>query len=99
MNRGLMTIAASVIAAGILAPSMAWADPPCGRGWRKHEWCGGYAYRAPRYVAPHVYYPRPPVVYAPPPVVYAPPPVMYGYPPPVLAPVPGISIGVNIPLR
>lgn len=99
MNTRSMIIAA-VIAAGVLAPSMASADPPCGRGWRKHEWCGGYVYGAPRHVPPPVvYYARPPVVYAPPPVVYAPPPVMYGYPPPMVAPAPGLSIGVNIPLR
>jgi len=94
-----MMMAVSVIATSIMAPSLAWADPPCGRGWRKHEWCGGYVYTVPRYVAPPGYYPRPSVVYAPPPVVYAHPPVTYGYPPPVVAPAPGISIGVNIPLR
>lgn len=99
MNRGSMMIAGGFVAAGILAPSLALADPPCGRGWRKHEWCGGYVYAVPRRAPPPVYYPRPPVVYAPPPVYYAPPPVMYGYPPPIVAPVPGLSIGVNIPLR
>ena len=92
MNRGSMKIAVAVIATSILAPSLAWAGPPCGKGWRKHEWCGGYVYGVPGYVAPPVYYARPPVVYGP-------PPVMYGYPPPMVAPAPGLSIGLNIPLR
>lgn len=76
----------------------ALADPPCGKGWRKGEWCGGHHrehYYAP---APVVVVPGP-VYVAPPPVMYAPPPVVYA--PPVVAPVPapGLSIGVNIPLR
>ena len=87
MNRSSLTIAAAIFASMALAPTMVLADPPCGRGWRKHERCGYYGYGVPTYVAP-----PPAVVYAPPPVVYAPPPVAY-------APAPGLSIGVNIPLR
>ena len=84
-----------LLAGLVLAPSVASADPPCGRGWRKHEYCGPYVY-AP----PPVYVARPPVYYAPPPpVYYAPPPPVYYAPPAVVAPAPGLSIGVNIPLR
>lgn len=94
-------IRASAVAVGVavlLAPGLAKADPPCGKGWRKHEPCGGYVYGPRPVVRPYVYYaPPPPVYYAPPPVYYPPPPVYYA--PPVYAPAPGVSIGVNIPLR
>ncbi|GEM_PF-1735302 len=101
MNRSSLMIAAAVFGGMALAPTMVLADPPCGRGWRKHEACRYYGYGVPTYVAPPpVVYARPPVYYAPPPaVVYAPPPVVYAPPPVVYGPAPGLSIGVNIPLR
>lgn len=91
----MTALAAGVVLAATLAPAPATADPPCGRGWRKHEYCGPTVYaRPPVYVA------RPPVYYVPPPpVYYVPPPLVYYAPPTVVAPAPGLSIGVNIPLR
>lgn len=89
---------AGLLAALVLAPTVADAGPHCGHGWRKHEYCGRYVYAPPP--PPRVYVARPPVYYAPPPpVYYAPPPPVYYAPPAVVAPVPGVSIGVNIPLR
>ena len=91
--RRYSTLAAIGLTAGaILLPGVASADPPCGRGWRKHEWCGGYVYGPRPYVA------YPPVYYAPPPRVYYPPPPVY-YAPPAYPVVPSLSFGVNIPLR
>ncbi len=91
------------LALAVVMPAFAHADPPCGRGWRKGEYCGGPVYVAP----PPVYLAPPPVIYAPPPppppppVFYAPPPpppVIYAPPPPVYV-APGLSIGINIPLH
>ena len=74
---------------GLLAlAAPAQADPPWERGWRGHHRGWG---------PPHRYYP-PPVRYYPPPVYYAPPPVYYAPPPPVYV-APGLSFGLNIPLR
>ena len=74
-------IAACVIlAAGMLMPTVAAADPPCGRGWRKGEWCGpgprhhrrdwrhdrhGRRGPPPGYRRGYGYPPPPPVVAAP----------------------------------
>lgn len=83
-----------LLALATTLPSLAHADPPCGRGWRKGEYCGG-----PVYVAPAPVYAAPPPVYVapPPPVVYAPPPVVYAPPPVYLSP--GLSVGINIPFH
>ena len=79
-----------------------------GRHWHDHDGGWGYGgYWGGVVVAPRAYYPPPvvyaappPVYYAPPPVVYAPPPVVYAAPPVAVMPAaPGLSIGVNIPLR
>jgi hypothetical protein len=91
MTRLLGVATATLGIITMFLPEIAYADPPCGRGWRRHEYCGPYVYR------PRVYVPPPPVYYAPPPVYYPPPPVYYA-PPAYVAP-PGISLGVNIPLR
>ncbi len=107
MSRGIIIAGLGLAAAALLTPSIAQADPPCGHGWRKHEYCGGYGYRYRHYPPPPVVYyqrpgvvyARPGVVYAPPPVVYAPPPVVYAAPPPVVYAPPMVSLGVNIPLR
>lgn len=66
-----------------------------GRGHHHHHHHGPYYYKAPK-----AYYYAPPVVYGPP-VVYAPPPPVYYAPPPAYyAPVqPGVSLGINVPLR
>ncbi len=86
------------LALAVVMPAFAHADPPCGRGWRKGEYCGGPVYVAP----PPVYVAPPPIFYAPPPppVIYAPPPPPVVYTPPQpLYVAPGLSIGINIPLR
>ena len=75
---------------GLVAQTAA-AEPPCGRGWRKHEACGGYVY------APQVYM-APPVYVMPAPVYVQRPPVVVVTPYPIYAP-PSLSIGVAIPLR
>lgn len=79
---------------GALTQSVALADPPCGRGWRKHEACGP-VYVAPpaiRYYEARPAYPAPqiPFVVLPPPA-YAPAPAVIG--------VPSVQLGVSIPLR
>ena len=66
----------------------AQADPPWERGRGHHHRWGPPPYR---------YYP-PPAYYYPPPIYYAPPPVYYAPPPPVYM-APGLSFGLNIPLR
>jgi hypothetical protein len=71
-------------------------------GWRRHgHWEHGPRgpYWARGYYPPAVVYAPPPVVYRPPAVVYAPPPVVYAPPPPVVYGLPGISLGINIPIR
>jgi hypothetical protein len=108
MWRGLMAglrrhVLAVTAGLGILAAaSPALADPPCGRGWRKGEYCGPYAHaRPPRaYRAPPPFYvgPPPPRVYDAPPVVVAPPPVIYAPPPAVVLPRPSIGLHIDIPL-
>jgi hypothetical protein len=53
----LLPVAAGALLAGVaLLPLPAEAAPPCGRGWRKGEWCGGPAV---------VVAPPPPVLAAP----------------------------------
>jgi hypothetical protein len=94
--RGLGLLLAGGVLAGIaLAPGVAQAEPPCGYGWRRHEWCGPYHrdryYRGPAY-RERVYVQPPRVFLAPPPVYYAPP----APPPIVYAPPPS---GLNTPLR
>jgi hypothetical protein len=83
----LFAVAASLIGATLPAP--ADAGPPCGRGWRKGEYCG----------PPVVVARRPPraVVVAPAPVVVVPPPVVVR-PPVVVAPVPVAPVPV-VPVR
>ena len=99
MTRGVAWLAAGFAGAFVAVLAVpAQAEPPCGRGWRKGEWCGHYYAPPPVVVVP----PRPVYVAPPPPVVYAPPPPVVYAPPPVVyapAPAPGLSIGVNIPLR
>ncbi|GGG45579.1 hypothetical protein GCM10010964_36220 [Caldovatus sediminis] len=101
----LLPVAAGALVAGAaLFPPPAEATPPCGRGWRKGEWCGGPAVVVapppPVFVAP-----RPPVAVAPAPLVAVPPPppavVVAPAPPPVfVAPSrPSIGLHVEIPLR
>lgn len=79
------------IGGGLLSQSAA-AEPPCGRGWRKHEACGGYVYPPQVYVTPG------PVYVVPAPMYVQRPPVVVVAPYPVYAP-PSLSIGVTIPLR
>ena len=94
-----------LIAANAFASVPALADPPCGRGWRKHETCGP-VYVAPTYIAPGPVFvaPPPPVVYVPAPV-YALPRPIYAAPPPVYVPAPvspsppSLQLGVSIPLH
>lgn len=68
-------------------------------GWRKHHhhhYYGGGPYYGPYYYKPpKVRYYAPPVYYAPAPVIYG-PPVYYAPAYPVQ---PGISLGINVPLR
>ena len=103
-----VTIAAAAIGAVLtLAGTPAQAD-----GWHRGGWHGeggwgrerfehGRPYVVgPVYAPPPVYYAPPPVYYAPPPVYYAPPPVYYA--PPSLGValnVPGVSLGVSVPLH
>jgi hypothetical protein len=86
----VLAAGALLVAASALLPAPAEATPPCGRGWRKGEYCGG-----PVHVAPPPPPPRPVYVVPapPPPVVVAPPPVY------VAPPRPGIGVHVDIPLR
>ena len=78
--------AAGLVAAVAIAPAIAQADPPCGRGWRKQEPCG-----RPVYIEPA------PIYVLPPAVIYVPAAPGYRPPPPLVAP--QLSIGVQIPLR
>jgi hypothetical protein len=112
MTNGFVLKAA--IATGILAISVApvmadgrhdgdrgWHGGHDHDGWRHgDDWRWNRPYGARVYVAPPAYYAPPRVYYAPPPVYYAPPPVYYAPPPVAVYPAaPGLSIGVNIPLR
>ena len=88
-GRIAMLAALAVLAVGALVPSIAAADPPCGRGWRKGEWCGPGRgrhrdwrhHRHGRRGPPPGYYRR-----------------GYGYPPPPPVEPPG-GIGIFIPFR
>lgn len=90
-------LAVAGVAALISAATPAMAD-----GWKKHH---GHYYYEPYVVAPGYvyggYYAPPPVVYAPPAPMYveAPPPVIYAPPAPVYYAPPGLSLGINLPLR
>ena len=89
------------IAVGVLIPLAASADPPCGKGWRKHEACGPvYVAPAPVIVVPPAvqYYPPQPVYVAPQPVYIQPPPSVYAPAPVVLGP-PSLQLGLTVPLR
>lgn len=99
------TIALAALAAALtLAGTPAKADGYEGwrrGGWGHERWEHWRGYRGPVYVAPPpVYYAPAPVYVAPPPVVYAPPPVVYA--PPTLGVgvnLPGVSVGVAVPLH
>ena len=81
----VLAILALAGATAVAAPAM--ARPPWERGGHgKKDYWGPPGYM---YYAPPVYYARPPVYYAPPPVYYAPPSYM----------APGLSFGINVPLR
>jgi len=94
----LLAVTGLVLAAGLVAPSPARAD----RDWNEHggRWHGYYE-------GPRSYYPSPPVYYFPPPAYYAPPPVYYAPPPAYYAPpaagvsivVPGLALGLTVPLH
>lgn len=83
----------------VAAAAPALADSPWKRGHHhgprhegpRHDGPRHWGYRPPPYYAPppRVYYAPPPVYYAPPPIYYAPPMNM----------APGLSFGLNIPLR
>jgi hypothetical protein len=103
-------LAAGVLAGLAFAPGLAQADPPCGYGWRRGEWCGHYYhhrdYRGPLYREPLYREPlyREPVYLGPPHVIVAPPPVYYAprvytAPPPAVYAPPDAASGVNTPLR
>jgi hypothetical protein len=100
MDRAMMSArfpvlsAGALIAAATVLPALAEATPPCGRGWRKGEYCGGPVVVAPPPSRPVYVAPPPPMVVAPAPVIVAPPPPVY------VAPLrPGIGVHVDIPLR
>ncbi|WP_426957731.1 hypothetical protein [Muricoccus radiodurans] len=40
MIRRALTLAALLTAGGMMMADAALADPPCGRGWRRGEYCG-----------------------------------------------------------
>jgi hypothetical protein len=99
MYRSLM------LAAGGITAALTLGSAPAEAYWCGHGRCGGgfgvYVAPAPVYYRPYyapyyapqpVYYAPPPVYYAPP-VVYAPPYASFGYR------APGVSLGVNLPLR
>lgn len=86
-------LCAAVLAVATLTSGAARADWDHGH---RHGWYGRPVYYgpAPVYVAPApVYYAPPPVYYAPPPVYYAPPALGFSLN------VPGVSVGVNVPLH
>lgn len=83
----------AVLAILALAGATAAAAPALA-GDRGHKNGHRHGYWGPP--GPAYYYAPPRAYYAPPPVYYAPPPVYYG--PPAYA-VPGLSFGINIPLR
>jgi hypothetical protein len=97
MQRSVLLGLGGLIAALTLSAGAAEAYPYCNRWGR---WCGGPAVVvAPGYYAAPVYA-APPVVYAPPPVYYAPSPVYYGRPAiGVGVALPGVAVGLNLPLR
>lgn len=89
MNR-IATLALAGMLTATAAPAL--ADPPWRHGHHRKDY-RHWGHRPPPYYAPppRVYYAPPQVYYAPPPVYYAPPPPMYV--------APGLSFGLNIPLR
>lgn len=91
MRYSLAVVGLAALGCGIFSQTAA-ADPPCGRGWRKHEACGGYVY------APQVYMAPSPVYVVPPPIYVQRPPVVVLAPYPVYT-LPGPSINLVIPLR
>lgn len=86
MQRSVLCAAGAVLAVISFASSAARADWGRGHG---HGWYGRPVYYgpAPIYVAPA------PAYYAPPPVYYAPPALGFSLT------VPGVSVGVNVPLH
>jgi hypothetical protein len=85
--------AAAALALVAFVP-VAQADDDDWKKWRRHHHHHHHHYKYYKPPKPRVYYYAPPVYYAPPPpVYYAPPPAYY-------APVqPGVSLGINVPLR
>ncbi len=97
MLRSILTIACGT-AIALSSIGTARADPEWGRWHRHGGWYGRPVVVGPTYYAPPAYYAPP--VYVAPPVVYAPPPAYYA--PPALGmalALPGVSIGVNVPLH
>ncbi len=86
MRYPLAVLGLAALGCGILSQTAA-ADPPCGRGWRKHEACGGYVYAPQVFMAPSPVYVAPPPVYVQRPAPY-----------PVYV-LPGPSMNLVIPLR
>ncbi len=101
MKKLLQILGSVAIAVGVLVPISASADPPCGKGWKKHEACGPvYVVPGPVIVAPPPvqYYAPQPVYVAPQPVYVQPPPTVY-VPAPVVQGPPSLQLGLTIPLR
>jgi hypothetical protein len=94
-GRGIL---AALVAGLAILGAAAGAEAGEGHGKKHH-----HHYYGPGYVKVppgHVHYYAPaPVYYAPRPVVVYPAPVMYAPAYPVYGPPPGISLGVNLPLR
>ncbi len=98
MHRSVLLTAGFVLAALALGSAPAYADREWGH--HRHGYEGGRGYGNGYYAPPPVYYAPPPAYYAPPPVYYAPPPVYFA--PPVMGlsvVVPGVAIGLGLPLR
>ena len=111
MRKFIVCATGALVASLSLASSPALADRDCGP-YRGNRWCGerefhGPVYYAPRptyyspYYVPHrVYYAPPPVYYAPPPAYYAPPPAYYAPPAAGFSVnLPGVAIGLTVPLH
>jgi hypothetical protein len=96
MHGALKLQASAALLVALIGSSPAFADPPCGRGWRKHEACGPI-YVVPVYSAPRIVVLPPPPVVVQQPFIVAPVPVYV--PPPVVFGPPSLQLGVSIPLH